>query len=241
MLSGPVLTATYRFWASFLGCLEVDLANREIHVAPHAGLAGYRGMWAFRLGDSCILSVPPEQVEAIKIKAAGASPQSIYDPASLVRIAEPSKVATVIGPCYVGYVETSTFQVDLSRPVRAIDDPAADTRIAELKIACGADWEIGGIELSQPIFGSFDEGTLVAAASYEVWGGIIAHLCVVTAPGHRGRGFGKAASAAATSDAFKRGLIPQWRTLQSNDASLALARSLGFEQLASHYALRFQT
>jgi hypothetical protein len=35
-------------------------------------------------------------------------------------------------------------------------------------------------------------------------------------------------------------LLPQWRTLESNAASLRVASTLGFTQVASHYAIRFR-
>jgi GNAT superfamily N-acetyltransferase len=198
-------------------------------------------MWAFRLGDSTILSVPREHLSTIQNNAQSFSGRTIFESSALVEVTRPLQVERVIGPCFVGYLDGPALAIHKGDQVKSIDDPMSDPRVAQLRNNCGDDWETGGIELDSgsPVFGYFLDGALSAAASYEVWGGIIAHLCVVTAPNGRRKGFGKAVAAAATADAITRGLIPQWRTLESNIPSLRIANALGFDEFASHYAVRF--
>jgi len=88
--------------------------------------------------------------------------------------------------------------------------------------------------------GVFDVSELVSIAGYEIWGGTIAHVSVITHPAHRGRGYARSAVAAAASTALKAGLIPQYRTLESNGPSMSVARSLGFVHYATSVAVKLE-
>ncbi len=59
---------------------------------------------------------------------------------------------------------------------------------------------------------------------------MIAHLSVVCNPTLRGRGFGKAAVAAATDAALQRELLAQYRTLASNADFMRIVSGLGFKE-----------
>jgi GNAT superfamily N-acetyltransferase len=110
-----------------------------------------------------------------------------------------------------------------------------------LAARCGEEaWKHGGVELEEDraVYGCFVDGEMVSAASYDVWGGVIAHVGVVTDPGHRGHGFAKSVAVAAVGHALDNGLVPQWRTLASNAASVGVGRAIGFEGFAEHYFVR---
>jgi GNAT superfamily N-acetyltransferase len=87
------------------------------------------------------------------------------------------------------------------------------------------------VEIDHPaVFGRFDGGSLVAVAShflFEEFG--IAATGVLTHSEHRRRGHGTAVVSAAVAWALERGLVCEWITNETNVASLALARRLGFE------------
>jgi predicted GNAT family acetyltransferase len=68
----------------------------------------------------------------------------------------------------------------------------------------------------------------------------IAHIAVVTHPSHRGRGYGKAAVAHLAARAIAEGLLPQYRTLDSNQPSLRIAEALGFQRYATSVAVRLK-
>lgn len=80
--------------------------------------------------------------------------------------------------------------------------------------------------------------TLAALATYEVWGGRLAHIGVVTHPVHRGRGHGRSAVAHLARMALAAGLIPQYRALESNIPSIRIAEALGFRCFATSVAVR---
>ena len=69
-------------------------------------------------------------------------------------------------------------------------------------------------------------------------GGRVAHIGVITHPGHRGKGHGKAVVAEVSRDALANGLTLQYRTLAANAPSVAIARALGFQHYADTIAVR---
>ncbi len=68
----------------------------------------------------------------------------------------------------------------------------------------------------------------LAGAGYAPWAGILAHLSVLTAPQHRGRGLGGRIAAVAVEEAMAAGFVPQWRARTDNTASQRAARRTGF-------------
>jgi GNAT superfamily N-acetyltransferase len=80
------------------------------------------------------------------------------------------------------------------------------------------------------VFGRFVGNTLVSIASHFVFPGHgIAAAGVLTHRDHRRRGHGTAVVSAAVVWALEHGLVCEWVTDETNLASLALARRLGFE------------
>ena len=64
-------------------------------------------------------------------------------------------------------------------------------------------------------------------------------LGVITHPAGRGKGYGRAVVSAMTAHTVRAGKVPQVQTLQANLAAIALAEALGYEQVYSSIALRF--
>ncbi|GAA2750536.1 GNAT family N-acetyltransferase [Kitasatospora cinereorecta] len=79
---------------------------------------------------------------------------------------------------------------------------------------------------------------MVAAAGYRRWPRDTAHLSVLTAAGHRGRGLARATASAAVAHALSRSLLPQWRARP--DASRGVAAALGFRELGTQLSLTFR-
>lgn len=79
------------------------------------------------------------------------------------------------------------------------------------------------------VFGCFDDGRLVSAASAYSWeGGPFADLGVLTLPNIRGRGYARAVVLAISDFSRQEGYEPQYRCQLDNLASVALAKSCGF-------------
>ena len=78
------------------------------------------------------------------------------------------------------------------------------------------------------VFGSFEAGRLVCAASMYPWEGEqLADLGVLTLAPARGRGHARRVVRASCRHAFTRGFEPQYRCQLDNAPSIALARNAG--------------
>lgn len=205
---------------------------QPLHIITHGTeLADYDGVFALFRGDGATISFPPNRVESL-----GHLLPSQPLTSALFADAFRGSGFRVIGPAYIGYAEAVCPP---SHPVRSLTGGDAFAG-GVLRAACAeTDWEHGGSVFGKyPLSGVFVDSELAALAGYEVWGGTIAHISVITHPAFRGRGFGRSVVAHVAQVALAAGLIPQYRTLQSNRASMRIAESLGFFLYATSVAVR---
>lgn len=88
--------------------------------------------------------------------------------------------------------------------------------------------------------GSFADGKLVSvcdAPDMPYMVGRIQHTGIMTRADARCRGYGKAAAALLTHHLIESGVCPQWECEAENAGSIALARSIGYEEYAEAYIL----
>jgi GNAT superfamily N-acetyltransferase len=196
-----------------------------------ADLADYDGIFGLFRDGTVAVSFPPDRVELLRHRL----PSQPLTPARFADAFGGSSF-TVIGPAYIGYAEVVRSP---SHPVRSLTECDASAAGA-LQAACAeTEWEHGGSIVGEhPSSGVFVGSELVALAGYEVWGGSIAHMSVVTHPAFRGQGFGGSAVAHLAHAALAAGFVPQYRTLQENLASIRLAEALGFFRYATSVAVR---
>ena len=235
MLNERTISLVTAYWAEHLNCAADALFSLPSNIVTHStGLADYSGIFAlFR--DSCVtVSMPPNHLDFLR----AILPVGAVTPASL-SAAFLAHSSAVIGPAYIGYADCSALPV---HPVRSL---ASSDLIAmhELRNACDrTEWEHGGCALDVcPASGVFFGGHLVAVAGYEIWGGSIAHISVITHPGFRGYGFARSVVAHLASRALSVRLIPQYRTLDSNLASIRVAEAVGFRRYASSVSIRIDS
>lgn len=225
------------FWASYYGITPEELAAPGVRVVAHQGLAGFRGVQGFeRQGAGLVVSAPPEWVQVLARASQGLSFENLCEREALVSLGMPA--GTVVGPTFLGYTDARHFRPTPSLAVRRLErgDRSA---FEELREACDPeDWEQGGGGFESPSVGWFEHGRILAVAHYEVWGGTIAHVGVVVDPGARGAGRGHGVVSAVTGLALAEGLVPQYRTLETNAASLTLARDLGYVAHARTVSVR---
>ncbi|MBF6600821.1 MAG: GNAT family N-acetyltransferase [Dehalococcoidia bacterium] len=228
------------YWTAQLG-FDPDLANGVLVARPEGTLRQYAGVYAFRHGYSCIVSPPAAYRAPLAEALRGRSPDEAFDVAVLTAPLGDAAGAA-IGPAWIGVADAQDATLHVPAHVRLLD--ARDRPALEaLAAAVGPlDWEHGAIELDRaPIFGVFEEGALVAAASYEAWGDGVRAVGFVTDPRWRRRGRGAAAATAATAQGLADGAVMLWQTLETNAASLAVARRLGFQPYARTIAVRLRT
>jgi GNAT superfamily N-acetyltransferase len=149
----------------------------------------------------------------------------------------------IVGPAYIGY--GSPERLDLRDADRAVKLGSPDHKaIVRLMEACTTEeWEHGGssADAIDRLFGGYSSsGELAALAGYELWGDKIAHIAIVTHPTHRGLGLGRAAVALAARQALDAGLVPQYRTLDANTASMNIATRLGFAEYGHSVYIRLK-
>jgi len=228
------------YWISYFGCPLEDPQTPRAVVVPHAALHGYQGAFLFRRDRSCILSVPAALLAPVAQAVLGREPEGVFDRAFLAGVFGDA-VERTIGPAWLGYADDMDLQPVEAHGVRFLDadDDVALHRLAQ---ACSeTEWEHSGIHFDRPpVYGCLRGDEILAAAGYELWGERLAHIGVVTHPAHRGRGCGKAVVSAIAANALREGLVPQYRTLESNTASVAIARSVGFQEYAVTIAVRFR-
>lgn len=87
---------------------------------------------------------------------------------------------------------------------------------------------------------SDEDGALLAAASLTRDGARLVAVGVIAHPAARGRGYGRAMVSALTAWALAQGASVHYQTPRANVASVAIARALGYQDLASALAVRLR-
>lgn len=227
-----ILPRVHAYWSAFFGLSTSEFLNTEPKVVPHAGLQGYSGAWLFRHGDSFLISVPPEYVEHVRASLN----DDLTDEDFIGLFGGSAK--KVIGPAYQGYLEPGEFRPS-SIPARVL---SADDSVAlkTLEEACSPDdWSHGGMDTApDPVFGTFQDGQLVAGANNEMWTPNIASPGIVTHPNFRGRGFGTAVLSAACEYGLGLGHLMLYQTLEENSGAVRAAEGIGYQKFATHLAVR---
>jgi GNAT superfamily N-acetyltransferase len=223
-----------RYWADHLGLPHDALFAAPLRIVSHGGeLEDYAGVFALCRGPSKIISLPPSQAEILRPMLSTLSAESSLE--ELVNVLQPV-TSVAIGPAFIGYAEIVPLPSHEVRILTTNDAPAASVLQAA---CCELDWQHGGSDIrDRPVSGVFRDDQLVALAGYEVLGGTIAQISVITHPDHRGHGLGTSAVAHLSSRALAAKLLPQYRTLDANAPSLSIAARLGFARYATSMAIR---
>jgi GNAT superfamily N-acetyltransferase len=229
------------YWARELGCARTELRPGAPRVRAHAGgLTGYNGSFVLVLDAAPLVSVPPEILPIVAARADQFAPASVADAGALRRLLSPSNVTRVIGPAYIHYADPSSLGRVPPGDARALT-PLDAGPFRDLRAACAPeDWDPKDFALEpQCTFAAFDaDGSLAAVANFRIWDGGIAHISVIAHPERRGRGHATRAVAATMEAAVRAGLVPQYRVLAENAASLRVAEKLGFRRYGWSVAAR---
>ena len=225
------------FWAGFFGVPTRALDEPGAQVVPHVGLGDYSGVWFFVRGTACVVSAPERWVEPLREALAVRTFDAVLSEEGLTTVFGGDFAGTV-GPAFHGHLDPAHFRPHPAREVRAIrasDAPAVEA----LRAACrDEDWEAASLRPeADAVSGWFEDGELLAAASLADWGPDTVGPNVLTHPERRRTGCGKAVVSAVVSRALEAGQLLTYQTLMENQPALGIARSLGFQQYASHVAV----
>jgi GNAT superfamily N-acetyltransferase len=200
-----------------------------------------RRILVVRLGDAGVVSAPAELVAAVREVVAGA-PADLTEPEAVVELlGAVVPVAGVRGPAVLAYADAGCFTPYEGAGVAEVATVrAGDGGVTGLAAACGGDdaEESSITEMTSAVSVIRAGGRVVAAAGYEVWGGEVAQVGVLTDPRYRGRGLGTAVASAAVARAVGAGLVAQWRARAAIVGSRRIARTLGFVDAGWQLAAR---
>jgi GNAT superfamily N-acetyltransferase len=239
MTTTESLRAVVAFWAAHLGCGDAQLSGPGASVVRNGpDLAGYRGATVLFRPPACVLAVPEDWHAATASRVRDRRPEELFD-AGLLRQVFGAVVDRVVGPAWLGYADASDFHPAPTMGARLLTEEDLP-ELQRLAAACGPlAWEHSGIDpVRPPVFGCFTGGALAAAGMLEPWGARLLHVGIVTHPGYRGRGYGKAVVSAMTAHGLATGRVVQFRTMLANLPSVGIARALGFQRFALTLAVR---
>jgi GNAT superfamily N-acetyltransferase len=228
------------FWAAFLGVEPEDWSTCGISYRCHAGLSGYRGFWCFRRNDRLVVSAPSRWVERMRVLLSGWEQERLVDPASLAD-ALGADFERSIGPAFQGCLDADRFAGRAAPQVRRLT-PEDGEAVDLFRMDCGSgDWESSGLAAAETWRHAYFEGEQITAlAGYRPWREDVGDPCVLTHPAFRGGGRGAAVTSAVIADALSSGKLLLYQTLESNEAAVRIALSLGYARYANHVAVRLR-
>jgi GNAT superfamily N-acetyltransferase len=201
----------------------------------------YSGVQLFHRNGFLVVASPRRLIDFIATSVRDLPIGKIFSVEFVQRLPAPG-IERILGPARVSYADSSTFRLSPTISCRLLtpDDAAICQSFTEALSV--AEVEQSGFDSGEaPAFGAFAAGVLCAVASYQVWEPRIAHITVATHPDYRRLGYGPVAVSALAEHAFARNLILQYRALASNENSLKLGRSLGFQKYCSTIYARLAT
>jgi len=223
------------FWANELGCHPEDFYDAGVGVTERQVTDDLYAHVFHRL-EWLQVDCSPSHYKDVQNAIKGRAPEDVFKP-DFWRTELGVRVERFIGPTYLGYKDlVDEGPIDPHVRLLGVDEGAVLDHLRHG--VASREWEHSGLEEGQTIAGYFIDGVLVAAAGYKVWGGTLAHIGVTTQIGLRSRGFGRACIWSITEEAIKSGLVAQYQSLFENEASIAVARALRFEEYGQRMFVR---
>ncbi|NUK22697.1 GNAT family N-acetyltransferase [Streptomyces lunaelactis] len=230
MTTDPLLARARLVWET--------LAATPVSFAPSGGVAvvtspasqlcppAWSGLVV--LGDAAIATTPTDSAARLLRGALSSVP---LDSLPALPMTE------VLGPATLAYVSAAGFR-PAAGPAEALpaDDPAVHRLIASVSREDADESALD--EITSPAFVVREGPDVIAAAGYRAWPAETAHVCVLTATPHRGRGLARRAASAAVTHALTANLLPQWRARPL--ASRRVATALGFRELGTQLSFRLE-
>jgi GNAT superfamily N-acetyltransferase len=228
-------TRVDRYWADELGLASVAA---ELPPMSCRAQSRFRGVQVFRIRDAVVIAAPPARVDRVRDAIAGRRSDEVFSTEWLANVFG-GDAERILGPAALHYADATTFRFVPGATARALVESDSGAYRDFVTRVSPAEVEESGIPAEVlHVYGAFVGDALCGVAHLEEWRSVIAQIGVVTDPARRRRGIAKEAVSALARDALDRGLILQWRALVSNEASVCLARAIGFEYYASTIFVR---
>ncbi|SEK06142.1 GNAT acetyltransferase [Micromonospora phaseoli] len=239
MACDVLLARARQVWLEMAGVPMAFPADSDVDVAVSTGSwlcpPGWIGIVA--LGDAAIVTVPAGGWAGVVREVLQGLPVEVLTDSD--RLGAVLPVAEVLGPASLAYLDEGDYRPAGLDTVDVVPGEPAD--LARLLAAVPADDadECGLADITSRAFVVRRGDHVVAAAGYRRWPGRVAHMCVLTAPNHRGRGLARAVASVAAADGMANHLLPQWRARP--EPSRRVAQALGFRQLGAQLSIRIGT
>lgn len=238
MSMDPLLGRARGLWED-LASAPVSFAAKggvSVVVSPESRMCPAGWVGVVSLGEAAIVTAPSEGTAAVVREALARLPVGRVTEADAIRPMLP--VARVLGPAALAYVSEDEFCPVPSGSLAVERLPGDHPGLRALETLAGEEdtGEAGLGEITSPAFVVREGGEVVAAAGYRSWPSRTAHVSVLTAPGHRGRGLARVTASATVEHALAAGLMPQWRARVP--ASRRVAAALGFRELGAQLSIQ---
>jgi RimJ/RimL family protein N-acetyltransferase len=240
-MAGAVIERYDRFWADYLGITPAELNRPGLSIVPHVGLQGYRGIWCFRRRDRTVISAPPGWIPHLLSRLPEIREEHLMDEFALREVFG-GDFDQLVGPAYQGYLIPDLFRPYVGPQVRFVRQEDM-VRVEAFQKECGSDaWEIGGFHAATACLAAICEGDrIVSLAGFNrVWRDEAGGPCILTHRAYRGRGWATATTSAVVERVLREGKLVLYQTLEANTPSVRVARRLGYEQYATHVAVRLK-
>ncbi|GAA2097750.1 hypothetical protein GCM10009841_10250 [Microlunatus panaciterrae] len=207
-------------WAHRLG-LDPDTLAPSGASRVHLVQAGAEALSVLRLGEQTVVVGPHWAVEA----AARVDDRDLCRTSTLLRLTA-DHGARALAEVVLAYTDDYVQLSDLDAAV-VTDDPQA---VLDLERSCPPDdvTAVGLTRLAARFVLIDVDDSPVAGAGFDIGGGILAELGVLTALRSRRSGHGLRIAALATNAALDEGLVPQWSLQEGHAAAAAIGHRLGF-------------
>jgi GNAT superfamily N-acetyltransferase len=229
-----------QFWAKYLGVDPSDWASEGISVRAHVGLVGYGGLWCFRRRDRIVVSVPAGWATTLKESLENCEPDALFEETLLKEVLG-SDFERLIGPVFQGCLDIGRFRPAPFTNARLVV-PSDAAEVQQFRSECGAEaWEVGGLDEVKGHMAAYVDGHKIRAmAGYRPWNDLAGDPCVLTHPEFRRRGYGAGVVSSVVAAALDEGKTLLYQTLEANRGAVQMALNLGYEQYASHVAVRLK-
>ncbi len=230
-------------WEANLRIDKALLDRGGVHVI--AADVGDNDAMSFQLRGTCLVAVSDDRMEAAREVFSSLDGAAAFTAEALQRLLGPD--VRVDGPSVHCYVDKQSFT---GRPHPAAipvhgDDPAL---LDFLQANTLEDWAESGFprdpataEATTTRFWILhDGGRVVAAGNMTEWRGLPADVGILTEPGSRSLGFAGRLVSSMVYAALPNATVVRYRALETNVASLAVARRVGFEPYGRNFRARIE-
>jgi RimJ/RimL family protein N-acetyltransferase len=209
-------------WTALAGTpVAFSSGSLTVVVSPNSLICPPSWVGVVVLGDAAIATAPEER-SADRLRRAWTDIDHVKQAMTWVN---------ALGPASLAYLDPVEF-----RPTELAAGTGGNLSTLFAAVDSVDLNESGVDEITSPAFTVTEGDRVVAAAGYRTWLGRAAHISVLVAPDHRGRGLATAVASAAVTDAIHNGLLPQWRA--RIEYSRRVARTLGFRELGAQLSLK---